>query len=596
MLSRGIVGDKDGVPKLASPIYKNTFDLRTGRCFENPNVSIATYQVRAERGHVEVRVPSSRQPSGHTRDLLPVLLDAQQTLTAVERFSHTHDVQGLAVPSRVYRDLIPLERPAAGQQYAFEVDLDACTGCKACVTACHTQNGLEETEIWRTVGLLQGGTADAPAMLNVTSSCHHCVDPACMTGCPVKAYEKDPITGIVRHLDDRCIGCQYCILMCPYDAPKYSAKKGIVRKCDMCSDRLAHHEAPACAQACPSEAIRIRTIDCDQAVRASESGQFLPGTPAPDQTVPTTLYKTRRVVPNNLLPVDYYALAPQHSHPALVLMLVLTQLATGTFTVNLIFGSATAAGHHGVFSLALAVVALGASVFHLGQPLRAWRSLVGLKTSWLSREILAFGLFAAFCGLYALSLLTHGVGGRPIAPWLVGPRNVLGLAAAVSGLAGVLCSVMVYAATGRSHWRADRTGVRFLASTVTLGVAAAYVLSQFDDTGRADRGHLITLVAISGATLLFQAAVFRHLHSRTHSPMKRVAALMMRDLEGATIVRFGAGLMGGVCLPLWLISARPTGTRLLSVVVFLLLFVAEGVDHTLFFKAAPTSRMPGSLC
>ena len=52
------------------------------------------------------------------------------------------------------------------------------------------------------------------------------------------AYDKDPETGIVRHLDDQCIGCQYCVLKCPYDVPKYSERLGIVRKCDMCVGRL----------------------------------------------------------------------------------------------------------------------------------------------------------------------------------------------------------------------------------------------------------------------------------------------------------------------------------------------------------------------
>ena len=60
-----------------------------------------------------------------------------------------------------------------------------------------------------------------PAQQTVTTACHHCLEPACLSGCPVKAYEKNPVTGIVKHLDDQCIGCQYCILMCPYDAPKY---------------------------------------------------------------------------------------------------------------------------------------------------------------------------------------------------------------------------------------------------------------------------------------------------------------------------------------------------------------------------------------
>ncbi len=151
---------------------------------------------------------------------------------------------------------MPATPPGPGQQYAFEVDLDRCSGCKACVTACHTLNGLDEDETWRDVGLLVGGRGLLPVMQHVTAACHHCLEPACMIACPVNAYEKDPVTGIVKHLDDQCFGCQYCTLACPYDVPKYHPGKGIVRKCDMCSTRLAVGEAPACVQACPHEAIR----------------------------------------------------------------------------------------------------------------------------------------------------------------------------------------------------------------------------------------------------------------------------------------------------------------------------------------------------
>ncbi|MEO5769603.1 MAG: 4Fe-4S dicluster domain-containing protein, partial [Polyangia bacterium] len=144
-----------------------------------------------------------------------VLAD-QQTLTAVDRFARKHDDDALPPSSKFYRDLIPGTAPGPGQQYAFEVELDLCTGCKACVTGCHNLNGLDDGEVWRSVGLLHGGTAQAPAQQTVTTACHHCLEPACLSGCPVKAYEKDPVTGIVKHLDDQCIGCQYCILMCPY--------------------------------------------------------------------------------------------------------------------------------------------------------------------------------------------------------------------------------------------------------------------------------------------------------------------------------------------------------------------------------------------
>ncbi len=93
------------------------------------------------------------------QELTPIdrYLAEQADLTAVERFARRHHPSAVPTPSRYYRDLVPLQRPGAGQQYGFEVDLDACTGCKACVTACHNLNGLDAGESWRTVGLVHGG-------------------------------------------------------------------------------------------------------------------------------------------------------------------------------------------------------------------------------------------------------------------------------------------------------------------------------------------------------------------------------------------------------------------------------------------------------
>ena len=150
--------------------------------------------------------PAAPPPDSVALSALEWVLADQQTLTAVDRFSKKH--AELPSSTRLYRELIPAASPGPGQQYAFDVDLDLCTGCKACVTGCHNLNGLDDGEVWRTVGLLHGGTSEAPVQQTVTTSCHHCVDPGCMSGCPVQAYEKDPVTGIVRHLDDQCIGCQ----------------------------------------------------------------------------------------------------------------------------------------------------------------------------------------------------------------------------------------------------------------------------------------------------------------------------------------------------------------------------------------------------
>src|SRR5258706_16259951 len=97
--------------------------------------------------------PSASAPDDHDgRTLIDELLTDQRRLTAVEEFSRAHDaheVRGLR-----YQKLLPVTAPAPGQQYAFEVDLDQCSGCKACVTACHSLNGLDEEETWRSVGAL----------------------------------------------------------------------------------------------------------------------------------------------------------------------------------------------------------------------------------------------------------------------------------------------------------------------------------------------------------------------------------------------------------------------------------------------------------
>ena len=123
--------------------------------------------------------------------LIDELFADQQRFTAVERFSRYHSNIGKPAQAVHYEALIPLNRPGIGEQYRFEVDLDACSGCKACVTACHSLNGLDEGESWRDVGSLVSVEETDVAQQTVTTACHHCVDPACANGCPTLAYEKD---------------------------------------------------------------------------------------------------------------------------------------------------------------------------------------------------------------------------------------------------------------------------------------------------------------------------------------------------------------------------------------------------------------------
>ena len=124
--------------------------------------------------------------------------------------------------------------PGPGEQYRFHFDMTKCIGCKCCVVACNEQNGNPADILWRRVGEIEGGVYPDTLRHYLSMGCNHCLEPTCMTGCPVDAYSKDPVTGIVRHSADACIGCQYCTWNCSYGVPQYNPERGVVGKCDMC--------------------------------------------------------------------------------------------------------------------------------------------------------------------------------------------------------------------------------------------------------------------------------------------------------------------------------------------------------------------------
>ena len=547
------------------------------------------------------------------QNLIECLLSEQQDLTAVDQFCRQVDQDAVSDTGN-YTQLMPATAPEPGQQYAFHVDLDRCSGCKACVTACHSLNGLDTGETWRKVGLLIGGTATQPVQQHVTTACHHCLEPACMAACPVDAYEKDLVTGIVHHLDDQCFGCQYCTLACPYDVPQYHQQKGIVRKCDLCKDRLSVGEPPACVQACPHEAIRITIADVEQVIEDSETTDFLPAAPDSDITYPTTVYASAKSLPRNLLPANYYSTQAQHAHWPLIIMLVLTQLSVGAFVVGLILEHVLDAGtaatlrpiHVGTAAV-FGLVALMSSLLHLGRPRYAYRALIGLKHSWLSREILAFGIFAALSGLYA----TTGFISADIQQMF---QSILSWSVAISGLLGVFCSVMIYAFTQRAFWNPVATATKFLLTATVLGIATTWltllVLSGLSrdlimGTLATTAGDALaqSLIAVTVIKLLFETAVFRHLLSRRTTSMKRSARLLIGELSNAMFARFACGILGGIIMPVFLIT-RPEQTvvtaqdPVLTIVVMTLFtacLVGESLERFLFFAAVAPQGMPGTM-
>jgi formate dehydrogenase iron-sulfur subunit len=510
------------------------------------------------------------------------LLREQQSMSAVSTFSEWHD--STPAHAQHYRALLPATPLQPGEQYAFEVDLDVCSGCKACVTACHSLNGLDKGETWRSVGLLTHTRLESSVVHHVTTACHHCVEPGCLSGCPVMAYDKDPVTGIVRHLDDQCIGCQYCVLMCPYEVPQYSAKRGIVRKCDMCRQRLAADEAPACVQSCPNQAIRITKVTVEEA-RSRSANPLLPATAPSTLTTPTTIYKTRLSdeSPEKWVAGDEGNVHPAHAHWPLVYMLVLTQASVGLLAWwgwAVLFDQGNTSLRFGTLlvSVLLGTVGGAAASFHLGNPWGAWRVFLGLRTSWLSREAIAFGKYGPLSG----AILTAEYLGWPV--WL---RLSLAVATFAVGVFGVVCSIYIYAVTGRPIWSLPRVAARF---TLT-GVATALSIALF--VVALGRGSTTNLIVASSLVTLVSVAVSTEPFFSRSKPLRRSQFLLRGPLRRIAITQITFSVLAGCVLPLFSLVA-PAGfaaTDILGWAVFAR-FAAEILERQLFFESGVTAGMP----
>src|SRR5436309_12084930 len=136
--------------------------------------------------------------------------------------------------------------------------------------------------------------------------CNHCLEPTCLEGCPVDAYSKDGLTGIVQHSADVCIGCQYCTWNCSYGVPQYNPERGVVGKCDLCHSRLSHGQAPACVSACPSGAIQIEIVNVADWKAAASVARPTPGVPVADESISTTRITLPRSLAPNTRPVDLF--------------------------------------------------------------------------------------------------------------------------------------------------------------------------------------------------------------------------------------------------------------------------------------------------
>jgi DMSO reductase anchor subunit len=229
--------------------------------------------------------------------------------------------------------------------------------------------------------------------------------------------------------------------------------------------------------------------------------------------------------------------------------------------------ASTGALRQRLLSFALFVAGMVASVFHLGQPAKAWRIWLGWRTSWLSREAIALG---AFGGVTSLALLTR------FSPWWM----------AMTGLIALISQTMVYADTRRRFWRFASTFPRFLGTAAVLGFAMKLWLAP-------NRTSAFALLFVTLCKLASELSVLKHADKdEVHwTQLRRSAMLQRGPLRLVLSARLLLAFVGGVLVPFGLaVKAMAPGFALLA---FALCLMGEVMERYLFFSSVAPDRMPG---
>ncbi|HDN84559.1 MAG TPA: 4Fe-4S dicluster domain-containing protein [Candidatus Aerophobetes bacterium] len=144
------------------------------------------------------------------------------------------------------------------------ISADRCLGCRSCELACAVEHS-QSKDLIKAIDedLLPQYRVEVEMMedLTVPLQCRHCEDAPCVAICPTHALEKVSPDSPVSLKEDLCIGCKWCIMVCPFGVIKLRRDGKAVVKCDLCQERRERGKQPACVEACPTGALEFIEIE-----------------------------------------------------------------------------------------------------------------------------------------------------------------------------------------------------------------------------------------------------------------------------------------------------------------------------------------------
>lgn len=175
----------------------------------------------------------------------------------------------------------------ANQKYGFIISMERCIGCNACTISCKSYYNLNPSINRRFVREVEETLVGEAKRCHISTACNHCEEPGCAKACPTGAYTKLD-NGIVKHNQDRCIGCKMCATACPYGVPQFDPVKKKMDKCSLCVELLEVGEETICMASCPMEVIQVVDLNETETIGLVDR---VNGFVNPDITKSTTLFK-----------------------------------------------------------------------------------------------------------------------------------------------------------------------------------------------------------------------------------------------------------------------------------------------------------------